>query len=272
LLRRLGEVDEPHLFGIWMLRDHFLMSSLLFSGDAFIDWENRRANLDSDAFTQMLEIAIGLPDEPLFDGWTMVEEVRRLHSGEQLLYAFNFFDPMSIQYLMGMLGDEIAVIGMPTPIGGRHLIRPEPGIGINAGSPHREAAWSFVRRLLLPDAYSQMGLPLRIDRFDARIIELMTPVLWEETNPEWGAVEGEEMPVRIDMGSGLEFIMLAMREDEAAKIREIVESADMIIHYDETISMIVREETLSFFAGDRTAEDTARIIQNRIQTYLSERG
>jgi len=202
----------------------------------------------------------------------MVEEVRRLHSGEQLLYDFNFHDPSGIQTLMGMLGDEIAVIGMPTPTGGRHLIRPEPGIGINANSPHREAAWSFVRRLLLPDAYAQFGLPLRIDRFEARITELMTPVLWEETNPEWGAVEGEEMPVRIMIGDLAAFYLYALQEDEAAKIREIVEGADMVLHYDETISMIVKEETLPFFAGDRTAEDTARIIQNRIQIYLSERG
>jgi len=32
----------------------------------------------------------------------------------------------------------------------------------------------------------------------------------------------------------------------------------------------IEEETAPFFAGDRTAEDTARIIQNRVQTYLSE--
>jgi len=272
LLRRLGEADEPHLFGIWMLRDRFLMNSLLFSGDTFIDWENSHANLNSDAFIQMLEIAIGLPDEPLlYNGWTMAEEVRRLHTGEQLLYAFNFHDPGGIQTLMGMLGDEIAVIGMPTPTGGRHLIRPESGIGINAGSPHQEVAWSFVRRLLLPDAYPQFGLPLRIDRFESRITALMTPVLWQETNPAWGAVEGEEMPVRIMIGD-IAFYLYALREDEATIIREIVKSADMSIHYNETISMIVREVTFPFFAGDRTAEDTARIIQNRVQTYLSERG
>jgi len=270
LLGRLREADEPHLFGIWNLRDNFLMNSLLFSGDTFIDWKNSQANLNSDAFIQMLEIAISVPDEPLAaDSWTMVEEIRRLHTGEQLLYDYNFHDPVNMQILMGMLGDEITVIGMPTPTGGRHLINPEPGIGINATSPHQDAAWSFVRQLLLPDAYLQFGLPLRIEHFETRITELMTPVLWEETNPDWNAVEGEEMPVRIDVG--VIFYLYALREDQAALIREVVESADMIIHHDETISMIVREESQAFFLGDRTAEDTARIIQNRVQIYLSER-
>ena len=33
---------------------------------------------------------------------------------------------------------------------------------------------------------------------------------------------------------------------------------------------ILTEELGAFFAGDKTAEDTAHIIQNRVTTYLSE--
>lgn len=274
LLNRLSEADEPHLVSSWMLRDTFLLNSLHYSGDAFVDHKNNQANLDSDAFIQLLEIAAGLPDEPIYDGdtMTMATEVRRLHNGEQLLYQYNFSDPMSFQYLTGMLGDDVVVIGMPTPTGGRHILKPSPGVGINITSSHQDAAWRFVRRLLLPDAFLQVGFPLRIDKFEARIAECMTPVLWEETNPEWNAVEGEEMPIQIGMGDLDVFYMYAMTESEAARVREIIRSADMSVHFDETISMIVMEDTLAFFNGIRTAEETARIIQNRVQTYLNERG
>ena len=33
---------------------------------------------------------------------------------------------------------------------------------------------------------------------------------------------------------------------------------------------ILNEELGAFFAGDKTAEETARIIQNRVTTYLKE--
>lgn len=34
--------------------------------------------------------------------------------------------------------------------------------------------------------------------------------------------------------------------------------------------MIVMEECGAFFAGDTTAEETAKAIQNRVQLYLNE--
>jgi len=38
-----------------------------------------------------------------------------------------------------------------------------------------------------------------------------------------------------------------------------------------TIIMIVTEEYSAFYRGMQTAEDAARIIQNRVAIYLSER-
>lgn len=46
------------------------------------------------------------------------------------------------------------------------------------------------------------------------------------------------------------------------------------LHYaafeNEAIINIIREEAESFFAGQKTAEDAASLIQNRVQLYLSE--
>jgi multiple sugar transport system substrate-binding protein len=33
---------------------------------------------------------------------------------------------------------------------------------------------------------------------------------------------------------------------------------------------IVQEEVTAFFTGDKSAEETAKIIQNRVSIYLSE--
>lgn len=40
--------------------------------------------------------------------------------------------------------------------------------------------------------------------------------------------------------------------------------------YDEKITDIITEETSAYFSGAKTAEETAKLIQNRVQTYVSE--
>jgi len=62
-----------------------------------------------------------------------------------------------------------------------------------------------------------------------------------------------------------------MTEEEARGFRAIIETASLIGHFDETVMEMLEEETLPFFNGGRSATDTARILQNRIQIFLNER-
>ena len=41
---------------------------------------------------------------------------------------------------------------------------------------------------------------------------------------------------------------------------------------DETALSMIREEVAPFLAGERSAEDAARLIQSRISIYVSEQG
>ena len=73
-------------------------------------------------------------------------------------------------------------------------------------------------------------------------------------------------------GVGGGYIQLyAMTSTEADTLRTIVHSARPGGRFHADLWTIVQEELPPFFHGDRTAENTARIIQNRVQTYLSER-
>jgi len=61
-----------------------------------------------------------------------------------------------------------------------------------------------------------------------------------------------------------------MSEKEAVEIRAIIDSSKMTSHYSEIIWNIVLENSTDYFNGLRNLDDTARIIQNRVQTYLNE--
>ena len=265
------DATHTHIMGEWLTGENFIVQALMVGRD-FIDWSERRVNLESEAFIDLLEVAARLPDAfPDGAGGWANEEFSRMRSGEQLLYMSWLSTPGRYQEFVAAL-DEIVVLGIPTEEGGAHVIGPSYGFGISAGSDHQDAAWDFIRRFFLPDAVIEWEFPLRIDKYEAQIAEAMTPMFWEEED-EWREGEvGEERPRLSVWLEDFTIDVFAMTEEEAAGLRAIIEDASLITRSDEGVWEIVQEELLAFFAGDRSAADTARILQNRIQTFLNERG
>jgi len=76
-----------------------------------------------------------------------------------------------------VLGDDIVALGMPTQNGGAHVISTGYAFAISASSPHRDAAWDFIRRFLQPDlSIGQLwSFPLRMDVFDRMVDEAKIP-------------------------------------------------------------------------------------------------
>ena len=268
LLEQTDLRQMPHVLGEWMTGDNFLSMALMFSGTEFIDWGTMQANLNSDAFAHLLEVAALLPrggeDEMMVSGRSGSEYALMLR-GEQLLNMAHIWEPRSFQEFSGALGD-IVVLGVPTQEGGAHVVHPGQGFGISAAGNQQEAAWDFLRQLLLPEATISWQIPLRIDLYEAMIEEAMTPDTWTDED----GVEHEQMLMSIWIDDNMFIDIYAMTEEEAQALREIVESASLLGRFNETVMEMVQEEILPFFAGDRTAADTARILQNRIQTYLNE--
>ena len=57
----------------------------------------------------------------------------------------------------------------------------------------------------------------------------------------------------------------AMTEEQLEKLVTFLLSVNRRYYENEEIMDIVSEETEAFFAGDKTAEETALVIQNRVQ-------
>jgi hypothetical protein len=104
------------------------------------------------------------------------------------------------------------------------------------------------------------------------------PVLMSEQNiaaqkvtmPPNGLWYGESIP-RMDW---LDDVDLSNQPDNTeadnAKMFALFESIDGIYRENTAIINIISEETASYFAGNKSAEETAAVIQNRATTYLEE--
>jgi ABC-type glycerol-3-phosphate transport system substrate-binding protein len=264
LLRRLGAPDAPHLFGDQVTREHYLFQLINSSGDTFIDMTSNEARLDNEEFISLLEITYRLPEYQGEASGTVstTEEVERVRNGEQLLFPIHLHQPGNFRNYHALFGD-IVVVGNPTNTGGQHAITMQwERFGINAGSLHKDAAWSFVRRFFLPETeVPPYGIPLRIDKYEELITELMIPNI----------VDDAEVPERVSW-YGHQLEIYAMTEYEAAALREVIDSVSFAWRQDDVIDAVFGEVIPPFLSGSRSAQETARILQNRVQRYLDERG
>jgi len=271
-------LDEPDVVSIYNKKDGYIVGIDGINYYSFIDFEANKAHFNSEEFISWLEMTAKMPlyysyDE-YFSGTSRLpgEDIINMRNGEQLLAGFLMDDPGIFRLYRALIGDIVAV-GIPTRTGGQYEVGFQNGrFGINANSPHKEAAWDFLRRFFLPDApvsrFTQLSI--RIDKYEEHIAELMTPKI----------VDGVEIPSSATIWGmdasdyfGMDIEVYAMTEEEAAAVREIIDNASLVVDgNNEVIQQIFNEATIPFFKGIRNAAETAQIIQNRVQRYLDERG
>lgn len=157
-----------------------------------------------------------------------------------------------------------AAVGGLTPIGmpnsaGDFIISTQPlwRMGIRSNSDNAAGAWEFIRNYILNINSGSFieGFPIVRSLFE----DEMNKELLGKTSIALGHVgytDGLEIP---------EFT-----EELANVLIKILESITHEYFPDPHVYNIVAEEVFPVFEGLRSAEDAARIIQNRVQTYLNE--
>lgn len=173
------------------------------------------------------------------------------------------------------MGDSLLAIGHPTE-GGTHFITYSPHrFGINSTSENAQGAWEFIRRYLLQTADIYHGFPVRIDMYETLIEDIKTPRF--EINDDGSSseiplqryefaylYEGEREEAYIDL--------YPLTDKAADTLRYLIESAkaSVGIGFNHSIIGLMSADLSAYLSGSKTAEETAHILQNRIQTFLSE--
>jgi ABC-type glycerol-3-phosphate transport system substrate-binding protein len=177
------------------------------------------------------------------------------------------------------MGGKITYIGYPTAHGTGNMISfsGDSGYAMSSKSPYKDAAWQFLRSFFTKEYQDEnvYSLPSRLDVFDEKAEQASTIQYQQNEEGQFLLDEnGERMPiVRASMwnkDTQQTEEIYCLTEDQVQQIRELILTTTKVADYNQEILDIVKEQAAPFFAGQKTAEEVAKLVQSKANLYVNE--
>ena len=241
---------EPWQSMCYYMNDHYFLENIggRYSRHA-INWKEGTCDFNNSEFIEILEAAGRVKDDNTEEFETLESFTtawQRIGAGQLIVGAAYISNPSSIKEDEAFSESKIAYIGWPTPDGSCgsdfELMGP---VGICTNSEHKDACWEFIKYYVKnPELSLQMRyLPLYRPKLAATVSLYRTD---------------EFKGVKIE------------NKQDVLDLYEIIELPEHMAVYDETVVDIIIEEAEEYFAGNRTAEDAAARVQERVSLYVAE--
>jgi len=252
-------------------RDGFMSMAMQFCGADFIDVKTGKCSFNTENFINMMEYAKTLPEEIDWESmtrdgnyWTTQETQYRDNRTLLMLLYINQIRGLNYQ-LNGNFGEPVTFIGFPTEGKGSYINANQSYV-LSSKSANLDGAWEFIRYYLTEEYQGEMdwGLPVNKQIFMERAQEATKkPTYMDENGNEveyeetfW--INDEEVPLP------------PLSQEQVDQIVEFIMSVDQGYYYNDNVLNIINEEMGAFYSGQKSAQDTANIIQSRAQIYVDE--
>lgn len=263
--------EHPGAWPLWHKANSTVLNAIVqFSPSLFIDRDNAQAHFDSPAFTQLLEASAAWPSEMTWD-WAIYEDPSPdLSDGTALLLPEVYQEWRQLLGPRFVWGDDASFVGFPGGETASYQIIPELQLAISSRCKNPDAAWQLVRQFLLPDTQSLFGcdhvyhpgFPLRRDA----LLEAAAS-LTDLDEDHWDYYVHYSY---FEQAAAGDYWRQGITQKQVDDFMTMLDSLHPAATLDDLVETILYEEIAYFYDGVRSAEETASIIQNRVQTYLSE--
>ena len=241
--------------------------SLLLNNNikSFIDWETGTVSFDNDHFIKLLEFSYSVESgfKQSNVGVSENAPLRRITAGEQIMERVHYSRLEEYSAFQVLFGGDFIFKGFPTDTGSGNTIETIYGLAMTTVSEHKDGAWEFFRMYLSEDwqrqtlsnrNYLVQYLPTNRIIFEEKLagamVEFVNPYVY------WGDLTTTAKPLTYE---------------DIKIIRNLVNSVSYTpAQLDDPLNYLIMEVMLDFLADRITAQDAARIIQNRASTYVSE--
>ena len=234
----------------------------------FVDWQTGECSFDSQDFKDILEICnTGKNEETEYNEDS--PSLPSLIQQGKVLFNEGYVSLEEIQVYEEMYKDDITFIGYPNKDKEGSYFNLSMLFGISSKSEVKDGAWEFIRTFMTKEYQGTNGniwdTPTRQDCFDMMVKAKMATKtykdeLGQEIEPGSSTYGYDDLEVQIKPSS----------QEEVDMYTELINGTKKISGYDNAIMEIIQEEAKAYFAGEKSLDDTAAIIQNRVKTYVNE--
>ncbi len=264
----MSDVSDPQTF---------LSTSLNSYIPDALNWDD--GTCDFGSLAELLELSSQAPEYAAPSDLSSDERTQLIGQGKIKLNKVEYLStPRDIKDIEEEYHGDATFIGWPTPDGECGSIAYFfERFGITAGSDCKEGAWEFIKYVLTSERATQVwpGLwaPILRESMEDEIDTLLNPGRQYEDSE---IVQDEDGNFYIDgvlyegAAEDPRNIEPLVTQEQVDKFYELLDSMTLIFTGEQDISKIVNSETESYFAGDKTAEETADIIQSRVSIFMAE--
>ena len=269
------------VFSFDWTREQVLQSCFSRSYEAFIDWDTGKCSFDGQDFRELLEFVNSFPENFNYNDvdWSQIKyDVEALNAGDQLLIDSGLYSLDSYGWTLASFGgQDITFVGYPSATGNNNVFRLGDGLCISSTCKDKDGAWSFVRTLFTKGFQEENrwnGLPTNADVFNAIVKDMMT--LKYQTDSEGNYVLDENGQKIVEPKASYWFEddrsydIDVFTQEQIDQVMDLYNKTNLVMTDDQNILDIVKEETAGYFAGQKSLDDTVRLIQNRVSLYVAE--
>ncbi len=250
--------------------------AFMLSTGSCIDIKNKTCNFNNTEFLTLLDFLreADFTSDEYVDVMSMSDEDRLAFFTEQERQYINdktLVNTVSISAVDHLLGDavysdfggeDVTFVGYPSEDGNGADTDLQWMYAITENCSNKEGAWEFINELFSEKAMQTIyeeryGLPVLTEYLDKQK---------NNTDKENKFSIYSELFYPTDLENGI-----YITDEAVQQIYDYILSVEIDPYTDPNIEVIVYEECAAAIAGEKTAEEVAEILDNRVSIYLSER-
>ena len=233
----------------------------------FVDWEKGSCDFECDEFKTVLELCNTGSDEETQKSYENTSSL--LDSGSMLFLRGYTNNLTSFDLFEVLFSGNATIKGFPSKEGTGLYTEFYTAFAISKSCSSKDAAWDFVRIPLTEDYEGHADyncVPLREDVYEEMVkVMSATDSGKDKYGKEYMSMDG--MTVNRD---DISYVSHAFDEEDRKEFRSIIDSADRMLQKDTKIYSIIEEEAANYFGGNKSLDETCKVIQERVSIYINE--
>lgn len=245
-----------HPFSLGSTPPEQMLNSLVSDNYAqLVDGANRKANFESKYFTDLLESVKSLYNDKIITAESVGPKGSNFYLSE-IYNPKDYVARLGIYYTNGKIYQKPHAAGQKSGVAFGGLSK----IAMNSNSTVKGTAWDFMKFLMSEEMQSMPELQENGRGFSVnkKINERQLVDLAAEVTNGKGAINTVK-------GGAVQ-----VSEKDIQSLKTMVSEASLPVTLFNKVQTIIAEEAKAYFTGQKSAESVAKLIQNRVTTYLNE--